>query len=119
MEAGLILAKSFLNREHTPNKQIIMVSDGEPTAHLENGKVFFQFPSHPKTLAKTLSEFKKCASCGINLNIFMLGQDAHLLQFVQQISRMNRGRAFYTTPNNLGRYLLVDFLSQKRKWILT
>ncbi|MBM4332280.1 MAG: hypothetical protein FJ117_13855 [Deltaproteobacteria bacterium] len=118
MEEGLILAKSLLNREHTPNKQIIMVSDGEPTAHLENGKVFFQFPAHPQTLAKTLSEFKKCAACGINLNMFMLGQDAHLLQFVQQVSRMNRGRAFYTTPNNLGRYLLVDFLSQKRKWIL-
>lgn len=117
MEEGLILAKSLLNREHTPNKQIIMVSDGEPTAHRENGKVFFQFPSHPKTLAKTLLAFKKCAACGINLNIFMLGQDAHLLQFVQQISKMNHGRAFYTTPNNLGRYLLVDFLSQKRKWI--
>ena len=117
MEEGLILAKSLLNREHTPNKQIILVSDGEPTAHRENGRVFFQFPSHPKTLAKTLLEFKKCAACGIRLNIFMLGQDAHLLQFVQQISKMNHGRAFYTTPNNLGRYLLVDFLSQKRKWI--
>jgi len=117
MEEGLILAKSFLNREHAPNKQIIMVSDGEPTAHLENGKVFFQFPPHPKTLAKTLAEFKKCASGGINLIIFMLGQEAQLMQFVQQVSRVNRGRAFYTTPNNLGYYLLVDFLSQKRKWI--
>jgi len=118
MEEGLILAKSFLNREHAPNKQIIMVSDGEPTAHIESGKVFFQFPPHPKTLAKTLLEFKKCASRGINLNIFMLGQDAQLLQFVQQVSKVNRGRAFYTTPNNLGRYLLVDFLSQKRKWVI-
>jgi len=117
MEEGLTLANSFLQREHAPNKQIIMVSDGEPTAHLENGKVFFQFPPHPKTLAKTLLEFRKCASRNINLNIFMLGQDAHLLQFVQQVSRINRGRAFYTTPNNLGHYLLVDFLSQKRKWI--
>ncbi len=117
MEEGLLLAKSLLKKEHSPNKQIIMVSDGEPTAHRENGKVFFQFPSHPKTLAKTLLEFKKCAASGIHLNIFMLGQDAHLLQFVQQISKMNHGRAFYTTPNNLGRYLLVDFLSQKRKWI--
>ena len=118
MEEGLILAKSFLSREHASNKQIILVSDGEPTAHLEAGKVFFQFPPHPKTLAKTLLEFKKCASCGINLNIFMLGQDTPLLQFVQQVSRVNRGRAFYTTPSNLGHYLLVDFLSQKRKWII-
>lgn len=117
MEEGLILAKNLLKREHTTNKQIIMVSDGEPTAHLEGGKVFFQFPSHPKTLAKTMAEFKKCAACGISLNIFMLGQDANLLQFVQQISRMNRGRAFYTTPHNLGSYLLIDFLAQKRKWI--
>ena len=71
----------------------------------------------PKTLAKTLQEFKKCAAMGIQLNIFMLGQDAPLIQFVQQVSKINRGKAFYTTPNNLGRYLLVDFLSQKRKWI--
>ena len=117
MEEGLTLAKSFLSREHAPNKQIILVSDGEPTAHLENGKVFFQFPPHPKTLAKTLLEFKKCASRGINLNIFMLGQDSHLMQFVQEVSKINRGKAFYTTPHNLGHYLLVDFLSQKRKWI--
>jgi uncharacterized protein with von Willebrand factor type A (vWA) domain len=117
MEEGLILAKKILNREHAPNKQIIIVSDGEPTAHLENGKVFFQFPPHPKTLAKTLQEFRKCAAAGIRLNIFMLGQDAPLIQFVQQVSKINRGKAFYTTPNNLGRYLLVDFLSQKRKWI--
>ncbi len=119
MEEGLMLAKSFLKREHAPNKQIILVSDGEPTAHRENGKVFFQFPPHPKTLAKTLLEFKKCAAHGINLNIFMLGQDAHLVQFVQEISKVNRGRAFYTTPNNLGHYLFVDFLAQKRKWIRT
>jgi uncharacterized protein with von Willebrand factor type A (vWA) domain len=118
MEEGLMLAKTLLSRDPAPNKQIIMVSDGEPTAHLEGGKVFFQFPPHPKTLAKTLLEFKKCASCGINLNIFMLGQEAPLLQFVQQVSKLNRGRAFYTTPNNLGHYLLVDFLSQKRKWII-
>ena len=117
MEEGLMLAKSFLHREHAPNKQIILVSDGEPTAHRENGKVFFQFPPHPKTLAKTLLEFKKCAASGINLNIFMLGQDPHLVQFVQEVSKVNRGRAFYTTPNNLGQYLFVDFLSQKRKWI--
>ncbi len=117
MEEGLILAKNLLKRENTSNKQIIMVSDGEPTAHLEGGKVFFQFPSHPKTLAKTMAEFKRCATCGISINIFMLGQDAQLLQFVRQVSKMNRGRAFYTTPHNLGKYLLVDFLAQKHKWI--
>ncbi len=117
MEEGLLLAKSFLNRDHAPNKQIIMISDGEPTAHREEGKVFFQFPPHPKTLARTLLEFKKCSSRGINLNIFMLGQDPHLVQFVQEISKITHGRAFYSTPQNLGQYLFVDFLSQKRKWI--
>jgi uncharacterized protein with von Willebrand factor type A (vWA) domain len=117
MEEGLVLAKSFLSRESAANKQIIMVSDGEPTAHRENGKVFFQFPPHPKTVAKTLLEFKRCASRGISLNIFMLGQDPHLMQFVQEVSKVNRGRAFYTTPQNLGQYLFVDFLGQKRKWL--
>ena len=117
MEEGLILAKTLLMKEHTPNKQIILISDGEPTAHKEGGQVFFQFPPHPKTLAKTLLEFKKCSACGIRLNIFMLGQDASMMQFVQEVSKINRGRAFYTTPQNLGHYLLVDFLSQKRKMI--
>ncbi len=117
MEEGLLLAKSFLNRDHAPNKQIIMISDGEPTAHREDGKVFFQFPPHPKTLARTLLEFRKCSSRGISLNIFMLGQDPHLVQFVQEISKITHGRAFYSTPQNLGQYLFVDFLSQKRKWI--
>jgi uncharacterized protein with von Willebrand factor type A (vWA) domain len=118
MEEGLVLAQSFLRREHTPNKQIILISDGEPTAHLEDKKIFFQFPPHPKTLAKTIERFKKCAAAGIQLNIFMLGQDAHLVQFVREVSKINRGRAFYTTPSNLGHYLLVDFLAQKRKWIM-
>ena len=104
-------------REDAVNKQIILISDGEPTAHLESGKLFFQFPPHPQTLARTLLQFKKCASCGIELNIFMLGQDAHLIQFIQQISKINRGRAFFSTPRNLGQYLLADFLSHKRKWI--
>jgi uncharacterized protein with von Willebrand factor type A (vWA) domain len=117
MEEGLILAESLLRRQHLSNRQIILVSDGEPTAHRENGKIFFQFPPHPRTLARTLLEFKKCATQGIHLNIFMLGQDAQLVQFVQQVSKVNRGRAFYTSPDKLGHYLLVDFLSQKRKWI--
>jgi Ca-activated chloride channel family protein len=56
----------------------------------------------PKTLANTLLEFKKCAASGINLNIFMLGQDAYPVQFVHEVSKVNHGRAFYTTPNNLG-----------------
>ncbi len=117
MEEGLVMAKSLLMKEHTPNKQIILISDGEPTAHREGGQVFFQFPPHPKTLAKTLHEFKKCSASGIRLNIFMLGQDTNMMQFVQEISKVNRGRAFYTTPQNLGHYLLVDFLTQKRKFI--
>jgi len=117
MEEGLLLAKSLLQREHTPNKQIILVSDGEPTAHLEGAKVFFQFPPHAKTLAKTMRMFQKCASCGIHLNIFMLSREAQRIEFIQQILRLNRGRVFYTTPHSLGKYLLVDFLSMKCKWI--
>ena len=59
------------------------------------------------------------AAGGLNLNIFMLGQDAHLVQFVQEVSKVNYEQAFYTTPNNLGQYLFVDFLAQERKWIRT
>jgi len=113
MEEGFSLAEKYLSRQKGRNKQIVLISDGEPTAHRENDLLFFQFPSHPLTLQKTLQMAKYCAMKGIIINTFMLGRKKSLTEFVTQLARINRGRAFLTDSDNLGKYVLVDYLTQK------
>jgi uncharacterized protein with von Willebrand factor type A (vWA) domain len=92
-----------------------MITDGEPTAHIEpDGEVFFSYPPVPETVQATLREVARCTRDGIRINTFMLDANAYLKAFVEKITQMNRGRAFYTTPENLGDYVLVDFIEHKR-----
>ncbi len=99
----------------TGRKQIIMITDGEPTAHiLDNGEPFFDYPPDPRTIEMTLREVQRCTKDGIRINTFMLEDNFYLREFVERMMRMNRGRAFYTTPETLGDYVLVDFLEQRR-----
>lgn len=118
MQAGLRVSSRLLARERALNKQIIMVTDGEPTAHYEDGQLFFQYPPGEKTLIETLREVERCTREGITINVFMLSSDYYLAEFVNKITQINKGRAFYTTPENLGKYLLIDYISGKRKRIL-
>jgi uncharacterized protein with von Willebrand factor type A (vWA) domain len=114
MHHGLTLARRLLDRQHG-TKQIIMVTDGEPTAHvLPDGEVFFHYPPVTETLEATLREVLRCTNAGIRINTFMLGATQSLKAFVEKISEINRGRAFFTTPENLGDYVLVDFIKHKR-----
>jgi uncharacterized protein with von Willebrand factor type A (vWA) domain len=114
MQHALLMARSMLARE-TGRKQIIMITDGEPTAHiLDNGEPFFDYPPDPRTIEMTLREVKRCTKDGIRINTFMLEDNLYLREFVDRMMRMNRGRAFYTTPETLGDYVLVDFLEQRR-----
>jgi uncharacterized protein with von Willebrand factor type A (vWA) domain len=97
-----------------------MITDGEPTAHIETGadgrsEVFFHYPPVSITIEKTLAEVNRCTREGIRINTFMLDASAGLRSFVERMTRMNRGRAFFTTPETLGNYLLVDFVEQKRR----
>ena len=115
MHHGLTLARQLLSREHG-TKQIIMVTDGEPTAHvLPGGEVFFHYPPVSETIEATLREVIRCTRAGIRINTFMLGATQALKGFVERISEINRGRAFFTTPENLGDYVLVDFIEQRRQ----
>ena len=115
MHHGLTLARQLLSREHG-TKQIIMVTDGEPTAHvLPGGEVFFHYPPVSETIEATLREVVRCTRAGIRINTFMLGATPALKGFVERISEINRGRAFFTTPENLGDYVLVDFIEQRRQ----
>jgi uncharacterized protein with von Willebrand factor type A (vWA) domain len=114
MQHALLLARRQLARQ-SGTRQIVMITDGEPTAHLEaDGGVFVQYPPVRETVRATLAEVARCTADGIRINTFMLDATEHLRAFVERLTRMNRGRAFFTTPETLGGYVLVDFLDQKR-----
>jgi uncharacterized protein with von Willebrand factor type A (vWA) domain len=114
MQHALLLGRSMLARQ-TGRKQIIMITDGEPTAHiLDNGEPFFDYPPDPRTIEMTLREVRRCTKDNIRINTFMLEDNFYLREFVERMMKMNRGRAFYTTPETLGDYVLVDFLDQRR-----
>ncbi len=115
MHHAFKLSQQMLARE-TGTKQIIMITDGEPTAHLlPDGTPFFSYPPARETVEKTMAEVMRCTKAGITINTFMLDPDAGLRGFVERITELNRGRAFFTSPQNLGDYVLVDFMEHKKK----
>lgn len=118
MHHGFILSRQLLAKHKSGSRQIIMVTDGEPTAHLERGIAYFDYPPDPRTLQLTLMEAKRCAQEGIVINTFMLDRDPYIMRFIDVLTKTNRGRAFYTDRDNLGRYILVDYLANKRKRII-
>jgi len=114
MQHAFLLSRQLLGRQ-TGTKQIIMITDGEPTAHIEpDGNVFFNYPTVPETVEATLREVARCTREGIRINTFMLDANSYLKAFVERLTRMNGGRAFFTTPDTLGDYVLVDFIEHKR-----
>jgi uncharacterized protein with von Willebrand factor type A (vWA) domain len=115
MHAGLMLARQLLARHRGGNRQVLMVTDGEPTAHLENGEADFSYPPTRRTIEETLREVGRCTRDGITINTFMLERTPWLAQFVEQLTRINRGRAFYVAPENLGEYVVVDFVEHRRR----
>ena len=115
MHHALMIAERLLARHTQGTRQIIMISDGEPTAHLENGRSYFAYPPSPITIRETLKAVKRCTRKNITINTFMLDRNQYLKDFVNQVARINKGRVFYTTPDKLGEYILVDYVAQKRK----
>ena len=115
MHAGFALARRLLARHTGGNRQILMVTDGEPTAHLENGEAQFYYPPTRRTLEETLKEVQRCTRERITINTFMLEQSRWLKAFVEEMARINRGRAFFATPERLGEYVLVDYVSARRR----
>jgi uncharacterized protein with von Willebrand factor type A (vWA) domain len=114
MQHAFALSRRLLARQ-SGTKQIIMITDGEPTAHIQaNGEVFFSYPPVQETVDMTLAEVMRCTREGVRINTFMLDATAYLKAFVEKLAQLNRGRAFFTTPENLGSFVLVDFIEQKR-----
>ncbi|MCC6388832.1 MAG: VWA domain-containing protein [Dehalococcoidia bacterium] len=115
MHHALMIAQNLLAKHTQGTRQIIMISDGEPTAHLEKGRSYFAYPPSPITIRETLKEVKRCTQKNITINTFMLDRNYYLKEFVNQVARINKGRVFYTTPDKLGEYILVDYVQQKKK----
>jgi Ca-activated chloride channel family protein len=112
---GLILAQRILSRERKDMKQIIMITDGKPSAiTMENGRVYRNaFGLDPMIVNSTFQEAAKCRKSGILINTFMLASDCDLVAFVKKLTEMCRGKAYFTTPYNVGEYILFDYLNRK------
>ena len=117
MQHGFQLARQALNREKGANKQIIVITDGEPTAHFDDGHVRFNYPPTPRTFQETLREVIRCTKDGITINTFMLERSPYMVQFINDLMRINGGRVFVATPDRLGEYILVDYVANKRKFV--
>ncbi|MDH3753838.1 MAG: hypothetical protein OEU32_08190 [Acidimicrobiia bacterium] len=117
MQHGFLLAREMLARQ-SGTKQIIMITDGEPTAHITpSGQPFFSYPPARETVDLTLAQVAACTRERIRINTFMLDATPHLTSFIEKITQLNGGRAFFTTPENLGDYVLVDFVEHRRQLV--
>jgi Ca-activated chloride channel family protein len=114
---GLRLAQRILARQKKDMRQIVMITDGKPSAlTLDDGRIYKNgFGLDPMVVAETLEEVAKCKRAGILINTFMLASDYHLVHFVQKITELCRGKAYFTTPYTLGQYLLMDYVSRKTR----
>lgn len=116
---GLILAQRLLNQEKKDMKQIVMITDGKPSAlTLEDGRIYKNaFGLDPLVVSRTLEEVNRCKRQGILINTFMLASDYGLVNFVQKITQLCRGKAYFTTPYTLGQYLLMDYMNRKTRTV--
>jgi Ca-activated chloride channel homolog len=114
---GLRLAQRILSRQKKDMRQIIMITDGKPSAlTLEDGRIYKNaYGLDPLVVTQTLEEVAKCKRAGILINTFMLSSDYSLVHFVQKITELCRGKAYFTTPYTLGQYLLMDYVSKKTR----
>ena len=114
MQHAMMLSRQLLSRQ-SGTKQIIMITDGEPTAHITpDGRSYFNYPPAQETIEATLREVVRCTKDNIRINTFMLDADRSLKSFIEKLTSINRGRAFFTTPETLGDYVLVDFIDHRK-----
>jgi Ca-activated chloride channel family protein len=116
---GLILAQRLLQQERKDMKQIVMITDGKPSAlTLEDGRIYRNaFGLDPLVIARTLEEVSRCKRQGIMINTFMLASDYGLIDFVQQVTKLCRGQAYFASPQNLGQYLLMEYVNRKTRTV--
>jgi Ca-activated chloride channel family protein len=116
---GLIYAQRILRRQQKDMRQIIMITDGKPSAlTLDDGRIYKNpFGLDPLVINRTFEEVHKCKRQGILINTFMLARDYALVQFVRKVTEICRGKAYFTTPYTLGQYLLMDYVNNKTRMV--
>jgi len=122
LQDGLHLASTMLDRRPSQNQQMIIITDGQPTAYCRQGRLYCEWPLSfggisQRAAEETLREAERVTRRGIKINTFMLDDSPVLKDFVDSLTRINRGRAFYTRPDRLGEYLLIDYVSHRKKKI--
>jgi uncharacterized protein with von Willebrand factor type A (vWA) domain len=122
LQEGLQVAQRLIDRHPSPNTQIIVITDGQPTAYFVGGELRVEWPSgyggtSPRANRETLREVRRVTKQGITINTFMLDDSPELVRFVEGLTRINKGRAFYTTPGDIGHYIMVDYLGRKTRRI--
>ncbi len=122
LQDGLRVAQRLIDRNPSSNKQIIVITDGQPTAYFVGEELRVEWPSgvggtSPRANKETLGEVSRVTRKGITINTFMLDDSPELMRFVEGMTKINKGRAFYTTPGQIGEYVMVDYLSRKRRKI--
>ncbi len=122
LQDGLRIAQRLIERHPSPNTQIIVITDGQPTAYFVENELRVEWPSgfggiSPRANRETLREVRRVTRKGITINTFMLDVSPELMRFVEGLTSINKGRAFYTKPDHLGQYIMVDYLGRKRRRI--
>jgi Ca-activated chloride channel family protein len=112
---GLRLAQRILRQQRKDMKQIVMITDGKPSALTEDdGRIYRNpFGLDPRVVALTLKEVANCRRQGILVNTFMLARDRDLVAFVKKVTEICKGKAYFTTPYSLGQYVLMDYVNHK------
>jgi uncharacterized protein with von Willebrand factor type A (vWA) domain len=121
LQEGLLLAEGLIQRHPSPTPQILVVTDGQPTAYFDGRELRVEWPMgfggvSPHAVAETLKTVRRVTKRGITINTFMLDDSPELVGFVERMTEINKGRAFFTSPSRLGVFLMVDYLSRRRAW---
>ena len=121
LQEGLLLAENLIHRHPSPSPQILVVTDGQPTAYFDRRELRVEWPMgfggvSPHAVAETLKTVRRVSRRGITINTFMLDDSPELVGFVERMTEINKGRAFFTSPGRLGVFLMVDYLSRRRAW---
>jgi uncharacterized protein with von Willebrand factor type A (vWA) domain len=119
LQEGLMVAERLILKHPSPSPQILVITDGQPTAYFIDGELHAEWPSgyggiSPRAVAQTLKQVGRVTQRGITINTFMLHDSPELVGFVERMTEINHGRALFTDPHELGSYVLVDHLSQRR-----
>ena len=120
LQEGLMVAERLIAKHPSPNPQVLVITDGQPTAYFVDRELRVEWPMgfggiSPRAAEETLRQVRRITRRGATINTFMLDDSPELVSFVERMTRLNRGRAFYTSPRQLGTYLMVDYLGRRRK----